>query len=84
MAMYILANNPLDDRAGCFTLIVFLLSCGSKYSASLLRGALVALLYVTVAFSGYTPFLLFAETIDINCMYMVQGRQIQCRDHVLG
>ena len=39
---------------GCFTLVVFLLMCGSLCSVSFPRSAVVDLWSVTVAFSGHT------------------------------
>ena len=46
-----------EERAGCFTLIIFMLSCDSLCSTSLPHGAM-GCSAVIVAFSGHTHFFL--------------------------
>ena len=53
-------------RACCFTLIVFLLLCGCKFSMSLRRSAVVGLWFVIVIFPGHNHLLLMLRMIMLN------------------
>ena len=51
-----------EERAGCFTLIIFMLSCDFLCSASLPLSA-VGCSAVTVAFTGHTHFFLIGVSL---------------------
>ena len=63
LVTYAIISREKRERAGCFTLIIFLLSCGCKYSVSLAQGAVVGLQCEIVAFLANILFLsvLFAK-----------------------
>ena len=64
MLPFLLFCNHLanEEKAGCFTCIVSLMSCGCYCSLPLPRGAVGGLQCLIVAFPGFTYFLLGLES----------------------